>query len=162
MDNVARLSQEERNQVFLETAAQMGTTPAIVEKDFWVCYVLERIFKSEKLRSILLFKGGTSLSKVYKVIERFSEDIDLILDWNLVSGEDPHLERSKNKEQTTCIQQADQSMCSKVYCKSVVTRTCSAICSALPACDRPERPSQREYFISENMYRYLYTSGSPS
>lgn len=66
MNNVARLSQEERNQVFSETAAQMGTTPAIVEKNFWVCFVLDKIFMSEKLRSKLLFKGGTSLSKVYK------------------------------------------------------------------------------------------------
>jgi hypothetical protein len=100
MNNVARLSQEERNQVFSETAARMGTTPAIVEKDFWVCFVLEKIFMSEKLRSKLLFKGGTSLSKVFKVIERFSEDIDLILDWNLVSGENPNLVRSKNKQNT--------------------------------------------------------------
>lgn len=62
MDNLARLSQEERKQVFSETAAQMGTTSTIVEKDFWVCFVLEKIFMSEKLRNKLLFKGGTSLS----------------------------------------------------------------------------------------------------
>ncbi len=98
MNNVARLSQEERNQVFSETAAQMGATPAIVEKDFWVCFVLDKIFMSEKLRSKLLFKGGTSLSKVYNVIERFSEDIDLVLNWNLVSCENPNLGRSKNKQ----------------------------------------------------------------
>ena len=98
MNNVARLSQEERKQVFSETAALMSTTLAIVEKDFWVCFVLDKIFMSENLKSKLLFKGGTSLSKVYKVIERFSEDIDLILDWNLVSNENPNLVRSKNKQ----------------------------------------------------------------
>ena len=73
----------------METSARMGTTAAIVEKDFWVCWVLEKIFTSENLKHKLLFKGGTSLSKVYNVIERFSEDIDLILDWNLVSGKIP-------------------------------------------------------------------------
>ena len=52
-------------------------TPAIAEKDFWVTFVLERIFSDEKLSPILIFNGGTSLSKVYGFIERFSEDIDL-------------------------------------------------------------------------------------
>jgi predicted nucleotidyltransferase component of viral defense system len=51
----------------------MGTTSAIVEKDFWVCWVLEKIFRPSNLRNKLLFKDGTSLSKVYKVSERFSE-----------------------------------------------------------------------------------------
>ena len=73
MDNITRLSPEERSQVFSETSARMGTTAAIIEKDFWVCWVLEKIFVAKNLRNKLLFKGGTSLSKVYKVIERFSE-----------------------------------------------------------------------------------------
>ncbi|RFU95871.1 nucleotidyl transferase AbiEii/AbiGii toxin family protein [Sphaerochaeta halotolerans] len=98
MDNVALFSQEERGQIFAEAAAQMGTTAAIVEKDFWVCWVLQKIYDTESLKNILLFKGGTSLSKVYNVIQRFSEDIDLILDWNLVSSENPNKDRSNNKQ----------------------------------------------------------------
>ena len=47
---------------------------------------------------MLLFKGGTSLSKVYRVIERFSEDIDLILDWRTVTGEDPQADRSNTAQ----------------------------------------------------------------
>jgi len=54
-------------------------SPAIVEKDFWVCWALRHIFTSGGLPGTL-FKGGTSLSKVYGVIERFSEDIDLVID----------------------------------------------------------------------------------
>ena len=50
------------------------------EKDFWVCWTLKRVFSVEAPPAGLLFKGGTSLSKVYKVIERFSEDIDLSFD----------------------------------------------------------------------------------
>ena len=98
MDKVAHFSQEERRQIFSEAAARMGTTPAIVEKDFWVCWVLEKIFLTENLKDKLLFKGGTSLSKVYNVIERFSEDIDLILDWNQVTDENPGQDRSKTKQ----------------------------------------------------------------
>jgi hypothetical protein len=46
-----------------------------------------------------MFKGGTSLSKVFGLIERFSEDIDLILDWTILTGEDPEAARSKSKQQ---------------------------------------------------------------
>lgn len=55
-----------------------GVPSTIIEKDFWVCWTLEQLFASE-LSDNLIFKGGTSLSKVYKVTERFSEDIDLTI-----------------------------------------------------------------------------------
>ena len=45
----------------------------IIEKDFWVVWILGRLFSLEKLRPYLTFKGGTSLSKVYRLIDRFSE-----------------------------------------------------------------------------------------
>ena len=80
MDHFARLPAPERAIVFRETAARLQVGSAIiVEKDFWVCWALHRIFLSTKLPGPL-FKGGTSLSKVYKVIERFSEDVDIVLD----------------------------------------------------------------------------------
>lgn len=52
----------------------------IVEKDFWVCWTLKELFRLPELGKHLIFKGGTSLSKVFKVIERFSEDIDVSID----------------------------------------------------------------------------------
>jgi hypothetical protein len=80
MDHFALLPAPERAIVFRETAARLRVGSAtIVEKDFWVCWALHRIFLSTKLPGPL-FKGGTSLSKVYKVIERFSEDVDIVLD----------------------------------------------------------------------------------
>ena len=75
MDDFARLPIDERQLYFEQAAAQLGMSPAIVEKDFWVCWALKNIFSSKKLRPHLVFKGGTSLSKVYGVIERFSEDV---------------------------------------------------------------------------------------
>lgn len=98
MDKVARLSQTERSELFTETAVRKGMTPAIAEKDFWVTWTLDKLFAHPQLSRILMFKGGTSLSKVFGLIERFSEDIDLILDWNLVTGEDPEADRSKAKQ----------------------------------------------------------------
>ncbi len=100
MDKVARLSQRERSELFAETATAMRTTPAIAEKDFWVVWVLSRVFANDELARILKFKGGTSLSKVFGLIGRFSEDIDLILDWREVVQEDPLAERSKSKQNT--------------------------------------------------------------
>jgi predicted nucleotidyltransferase component of viral defense system len=84
MDRVARLAAAERSALFSETAARMRTTPAVVEKDFWVTWVLDRLFQQPELARLLMFKGGTSLSKVYRLIERFSEDIDMILDWRVL------------------------------------------------------------------------------
>lgn len=99
MDRVARLPAAERRTVFSETAAGMGTTPAVIEKDFWVTWVLDRLFRNPELARLLMFKGGTSLSKVYRLIERFSEDIDLILDWRVLRGEDPLAQRSKAQQE---------------------------------------------------------------
>ncbi len=55
----------------------MSASSVMVEKDFWVCWLLGLLFADAELSPHLVFKGGTSLSKVYGVIDRFSEDIDL-------------------------------------------------------------------------------------
>jgi predicted nucleotidyltransferase component of viral defense system len=99
MDAVARLPPAQRRELFSETAAHMNMTPAIAEKDFWVCWTLSKLFAHPDLSRLLMFKGGTSLSKVFHLIERFSEDIDLILDWNEVVGaDDPRAERTASKQ----------------------------------------------------------------
>lgn len=93
MDKVANLSARERQELFEQTAAQRGFHPAIAEKDFWVCWVLMKLFGSKELSRQIVFKGGTSLSKVHKLIDRFSEDIDLVLNWEVLGygkeGRDP-------------------------------------------------------------------------
>lgn len=99
MDKIAALKQTERNELFSEVAARKNMTPAVVEKDFWVTWTLDKLFSNPELSRILMFKGGTSLSKVFGLIERFSEDIDLILDWRVVIGEDPVADRSNRKQQ---------------------------------------------------------------
>ncbi len=100
MESVARLASTERRELFAETAVRKGMTPAIVEKDFWVCWTLGRLFAHPDLSRLLMFKGGTSLSKVFNLIDRFSEDIDLILDWRVVTGEDdPQADRSHTKQE---------------------------------------------------------------
>ena len=60
------------------TAQQMNIRPEYIEKDYWVTYALFTIFSSA-VGSDAVFKGGTALSKCYRLIERFSEDIDLVV-----------------------------------------------------------------------------------
>ncbi|MDP1832608.1 MAG: nucleotidyl transferase AbiEii/AbiGii toxin family protein [Geothrix sp.] len=67
----------ERRLIIEQVAARRGILPVIVEKDFWVCWILGRIYATPAMAPSVVFKGGTSLSKVFGVIERFSEDADL-------------------------------------------------------------------------------------
>jgi predicted nucleotidyltransferase component of viral defense system len=71
------LPPERRALAFTQTAARMAVSSVMVEKDFWVSWLLGLLFADSALAPHLVFKGGTSLSKVYGVIDRFSEDIDL-------------------------------------------------------------------------------------
>lgn len=81
MDHIAQSTAKERAQLF-ETAAakrQLLISAPIIEKDFWVCWTLHRLFDVMRFHPQLIFKGGTSLSKAFNLIERFSEDVDLSL-----------------------------------------------------------------------------------
>lgn len=100
MRNIAQLPENDRRALFRNTADKMGLNDAIVEKDFWVCYTLDYLFHRCKWRNSVTFKGGTSLSKAFNLISRFSEDIDLILDWRVLGyGKDePWAKRSKTKQ----------------------------------------------------------------
>src|SRR5271170_901240 len=70
--------ERDRVDLFLTAANRVGTVIQNVEKDFWVCWVLRVLYHSIPAGSPrLLFKGGTSLSKAYGLIQRFSEDIDI-------------------------------------------------------------------------------------
>ena len=78
IDNWLRLNDRDKAEIFIQTSNQLGLPSAAVEKDWWVIMVLRALFNSE-VSDQLLFKGGTSLSKSWGLIERFSEDIDLAI-----------------------------------------------------------------------------------
>jgi predicted nucleotidyltransferase component of viral defense system len=69
---------------------------AVVEKDLWVCWTLKQIFTIEQFNERLLFKGGTSLSKVFGAIQRFSEDIDLAVDYTLLGLWETAIRRNRD------------------------------------------------------------------
>ena len=81
-NNFHILPQDSKKIVIEQTALKQGLSKQIVEKDLWVSTILEIIF-SLPFANKLVFKGGTSLSKVWGLIDRFSEDIDLAIDRNI-------------------------------------------------------------------------------
>ena len=102
MDDVARWPAADRADLFTVVANERGDMNAeVVEKDFWVCWVLRRLFTLTDAPAGMIFKGGTSLSKVFNAIGRFSEDVDLSFDRaDLGFGGDNDPGRAPSKKQT--------------------------------------------------------------
>lgn len=84
-----------KKNAYTQIAEKTGMSPFAVEKDWWVVQTLSIIFDME-VGEYLIFKGGTSLSKAWKLIERFSEDIDLVIDRNFL-GFPGELTRSRSE-----------------------------------------------------------------
>lgn len=109
MREFATLPQEDRADALIVAAQEKGMHPAIVEKDFWVCWTLDFLFGESAFRDSFAFKGGTSLSKGFDLIERFSEDIDLIFDWRLLGyGIDEPWEMRSNTKQDAFVRQINE------------------------------------------------------
>lgn len=88
-ESFLHLSQGEQSQIYRALGPQLSRTPVVLEKDVWVCWVLQALFTMPG-RLPMAFKGGTSLSKVFGAIARFSEDVDITLDYRgLDSNFDP-------------------------------------------------------------------------
>jgi len=100
MKNFLNLPPDERNAAFQQVEESMGLQAVSVEKDLWVCWTLGELFALPGIGEHLTFKGGTSLSKAWKLIQRFSEDIDLIVDKAVLgfSGEAAPDQAPSNKQ----------------------------------------------------------------
>ncbi len=86
------LDAQEQSQIYRALAPQLARSPVVLEKDVWVCWVLQALFTMPG-RLPMAFKGGTSLSKVFGAIARFSEDVDITLDYRGLDGSfDPFAE----------------------------------------------------------------------
>lgn len=81
---------EEQRDLLQGLAPVMGRRSEILEKDIWLCQILDTLFRLP-CRKPMAFKGGTSLSKVYRAIDRFSEDIDVTIDYRSLNPEIPDL-----------------------------------------------------------------------
>ena len=102
MNRFASLPHKEKRAYFEVAAANLNIMPQLVEKDFWVCWILKILFSLPEVGEHLTFKGGTSLSKCYDVIKRFSEDIDISIERSFLSGSramEPDKEESNKENQ---------------------------------------------------------------
>ena len=119
----------------LETAAARSGRPAVIlEKDVWICWVLQLLFSIPD-RHPMAFKGGTSLSKVYGVIDRFSEDVDITLDYRAFASEfdpfAPGVSRSAIRRFGDRLKS-----CVEGYTRDVVGPVLEAAAESLPASSR--------------------------
>ena len=89
----------------------MSASSALIEKDFWVCWLLGLLFADPELAPHLVFKGGTSLSKVYGIIERFSEDIDLSMSPAFVGADEAAFEAMRSRTRRDAAMTQMQSQC---------------------------------------------------
>ena len=84
-ESFIQLSLGEQKEILNSAVIQLGKQAQVLEKDYWVCWTLDALFSMPEVHP-MAFKGGTSLSKVFDIIERFSEDVDITLDYRKFSG----------------------------------------------------------------------------
>jgi len=95
-----QIPEQRRLLAYQQVDAAMGLQAVSVEKDFWVCWTLRELFGLPGVGEHLTFKGGTSLSKAWKLIERFSEDIDLVVDKEVLGyGSDAAPDKAPSNKQ---------------------------------------------------------------
>ncbi len=111
MSRFAEQMEAERRKTVQEAAARLGVVPVIVEKDYWVCWLLGRVFADPEWAKSLVFKGGTSLSKVFRVIDRFSEDIDLSVSPATLGFEESTLDDEDSKSRRAKLFDSLQASC---------------------------------------------------
>lgn len=111
MPRFANRSSTDRAALIEEASARLDVIPVIVEKDYWVCWTLGRIFNLPDLANALVFKGGTSLSKVFHAISRFSEDIDLSVSPSTLGFSESELEKDRSRSSRTKLFEKMQTEC---------------------------------------------------
>lgn len=97
MNKFIELSESQRKSVFESIANKVGLPSQVIEKDFWVTAILQIVF-ALPIADNIVFKGGTSLSKGWKLIERFSEDIDLAIDPMYLGAQEGALTKKQIKK----------------------------------------------------------------
>ena len=99
MNDFSKQSERTRRDAFVAVGQKLGLSEAIVEKDFYVVLMLDLLFHHSSFHDHFAFKGGTSLSKSYGIIERFSEDIDVVMDWRLLGLTDDEVWQERSNTQ---------------------------------------------------------------
>lgn len=147
-----KLKERDRKDVFEAAAGRLGTNAQSIEKDLWVCRVIDALFKGLGNRPKLYFKGGTSLSKGYGLIKRFSEDIDIVVSragLGIKAADDPLAAGMTSKKRKAAVETT------KTKCSAhVLGRMKDDLAKLLPECtfeddgDDPDKSSLRVKYPS--------------
>ena len=133
------LPAQDRKDVCEAAARRLDTLPSYVEKDFWVCLVLDLLYnRLPDGHPRLLFKGGTSLSKAFGLIDRFSEDIDLVIFRDGLGFEgdrDPIVSQNLSNKKRTVLFDELRSACSKYVCGVLHTDITGCIAEIVEGCE---------------------------
>ena len=150
------LPNQDKREIFTERARYLSIPPHYVEKDFWVCFVLDALYNNLPAKHPrLLFKGGTALSKVFGLVRRFSEDVDLVVcreGLGFGRGRDPtsaNLPKNKRKALFAELKEA--------YSKYMLNELCRDLSKSLGAWCRIEsddRDDDQQTLLIK--YRTLY------
>ncbi|MBN1904529.1 MAG: nucleotidyl transferase AbiEii/AbiGii toxin family protein [Deltaproteobacteria bacterium] len=119
MNTFLSMSDERRRLICEQAQDKLGLPPATIEKDFWVCWILKNLFELPLWGDKLVFKGGTALSKGWALIERFSEDIDIVINRDALGfGNDnaPHraTSRKQARKRLDALKEASQGCINKI------------------------------------------------
>ncbi len=109
-----------RRVICTQTSAKLNLSEAAVEKDFWVCWTLHKLFGLSEWGEHFTFKGGTSLSKCWNLIQRFSEDIDIVIDRAALGfGGDSALDQVPSRKQLGQRLKALKTACQRCISESI-------------------------------------------
>ena len=132
------MSAHDRALAFDNAALNLHLNAVILEKDFWVSWLLGLLFGQPELAPFLVFKGGTSLSKVFGVIDRFSEDIDLCLVPEFVGADAQGFDALTSRAKRDAAVLEMQRLCAAKVQQVVLPRLASVITDALGAAPEGE------------------------
>jgi hypothetical protein len=155
------LPANERKVYIDEAGARRGLAPVIVEKDFWVCWLLGILFQSS-FRDAIVFKGGTSLSKVFGVINRFSEDIDLSLAPAFLGLDEPDAAAALSKGQAGKWMERAEAKCTKVVRDTLTPEIASVIETHLGAAEQPWLTFEVDAHSHSPVLLFHYPTTQPS
>lgn len=124
MSRFASLLPTERATFLAEAAARRGISEVVVEKDAWVSWALRALFADDDAQRYLLFKGGTSLSKVHGLIERFSEDIDLGVSPAVLGFDEARIRRATSKSGRARLSTELQQACGQFVKARIMPHLC--------------------------------------
>jgi hypothetical protein len=133
MEAFFKLAADRRRDAFAEAEVRLGLNRSSVEKDLWICWTLRELFGLPDIGPHLFLKGGTSLSKAWRLIERFSEDIDIVIERSFLGfGGAASPERVPSRKQQRRRLQDLRAVCQKAILERIQPALADRIAATIP------------------------------